>query len=138
MWKPDYVDLIGVPFEPFGRGPRSYDCLGLVIEAGRRMGVPIPDYGSEDPEDLEAVSLKVNGARVDFEEVATPSRGDLVEFSTLAMEVPEWHMGIMVTDDICLHTTARTGARAAPISRLNSKITHQIARFWRCKKTASD
>ena len=38
------TDLIGKPFQDGGRGPDSYDCLGLVREVYRRFGVEFPDY----------------------------------------------------------------------------------------------
>jgi len=134
--KSDYSDMIGHPFEKFGRWPGPCDCLGFVIEAGRRIGIPVPDYGSEDPEDTESVSRKVDGARVDFVEVKVPCQGDLVEFSRAAMEDPSWHMGIMITDAICIHTTPKTGGMAVPVHRLNNRFAHKVARFWRCKKAS--
>lgn len=39
-----YDDLIGVPFSNRGRGPSSYDCLGLVIEIYKRNGIFIPNW----------------------------------------------------------------------------------------------
>jgi hypothetical protein len=132
--KPDYLDLIGAPFAPFGRGPAAYDCLGFAIEGGRRIGVTVPDYGSVDPEDKDAVSYKIDGAKVDFEEVTDPRQGDLVEFRADALEGSGYHIGIMITDILCLHTTPKTGGRAVPLNQLNNKTTHKIARFWRCKK----
>lgn len=37
-------DLIGTPFEAGGRGPKSYDCWGLVLEVRRRLGLQSPEY----------------------------------------------------------------------------------------------
>jgi cell wall-associated NlpC family hydrolase len=39
-----YNDLIGKAFKDRGRGPDSYDCLGLLIEMYKRHGITIPDY----------------------------------------------------------------------------------------------
>lgn len=39
----DYTDLLGKPFESGGRGPTSYDCLGLLIELYKRRGIVIED-----------------------------------------------------------------------------------------------
>ena len=51
----DFSDLIGVPFEMGGRGPKSYDCYGLVRELARRWdGVSLPDYTS--PADAGRIS----------------------------------------------------------------------------------
>lgn len=41
----DYTDLLGKPFQSGGRGPHSYDCLGLLIELYKRRGIEIEDFG---------------------------------------------------------------------------------------------
>lgn len=40
-------DLTGKPFRRGARGPAAFDCWGLVIEARRRLGLPLPpDFGA--------------------------------------------------------------------------------------------
>ena len=41
---PNLSDLVGKPFEDRGRGPDTYDCLGLTIEVFKRFGIPFPNY----------------------------------------------------------------------------------------------
>lgn len=45
-----YADLIGKPFLAGGRGPNSYDCVGLTIEFQRRRGLVLPAYLSDEAE----------------------------------------------------------------------------------------
>ena len=49
-----YADLVGKPFQWGARGPESFDCYGLVMEALRRMGRRCPDIAS--PEERELVA----------------------------------------------------------------------------------
>ena len=40
-------DLAGRPFVRGARGPDAFDCWGVVIEARRRLGLPVPpDFAS--------------------------------------------------------------------------------------------
>lgn len=41
--KINFNDLIGKPFKYGGRGPGSYDCYGLCIEAAKRAGIFLPE-----------------------------------------------------------------------------------------------
>jgi cell wall-associated NlpC family hydrolase len=42
-------DLIGVPFRKRGRDvAEGVDCFGLLMEAHRRLGKPIPDFASPE------------------------------------------------------------------------------------------
>lgn len=46
--------FIGKPFRHRGRGPRYYDCAGLVVAAYKALGVTLPDfllYGREPAND---------------------------------------------------------------------------------------
>ena len=38
-----FDDLIGKPYIENGRGPNGYDCWGVVMEIGRRIGVKLPE-----------------------------------------------------------------------------------------------
>jgi cell wall-associated NlpC family hydrolase len=41
-----YVDLIGKPYAPMGRGPEAYDCYGLCLEVLRRRDIIVPELAS--------------------------------------------------------------------------------------------
>ena len=41
--KIDLSDLIGKPFKYYGRGPRAFDCYGLIKEVLNRAGYELPD-----------------------------------------------------------------------------------------------
>ena len=38
----DYTDLLDKPFELGARGPDAFDCWGLCVEVGRRVGIDYP------------------------------------------------------------------------------------------------
>jgi hypothetical protein len=69
----DYVDLIGVKFAYGGRGPDSYDCLGLVMECHRRLGMDIPDYRS--PTILAEIALLIAQEREKWTLIARKTPG---------------------------------------------------------------
>jgi murein DD-endopeptidase len=46
-----WVDLIGLPFRYHGRGPKTYDCFGIVKEINRRLGIEVFDR-KYTPDDL--------------------------------------------------------------------------------------
>jgi cell wall-associated NlpC family hydrolase len=53
-------DLVGLPFSRGARGPAAFDCWGLVLEARRRLGLPLPpDFpsGELSPDAVHALFL---------------------------------------------------------------------------------
>lgn len=44
----DVQDLIGKPHKRDARGPDIYDCWGICIEVGRRLGIALPDYATQN------------------------------------------------------------------------------------------
>jgi hypothetical protein len=70
--------FIGKPFRHRGRGPRYYDCAGLVWAAYKALGVTLPDfllYGREPYKDglLSHVQAALGGPIC-----GTPQDGDVV------------------------------------------------------------
>jgi hypothetical protein len=69
--------FIGKPFRHRGRGPRYFDCAGLVLAAYKRLGVTLPDfllYGREPHMDgLVSHVQAALGAPV-----SSPQDGDVV------------------------------------------------------------
>lgn len=37
------AEILGLPYEPFGRGPGAYDCLGAVLHVLHAIGLDLPD-----------------------------------------------------------------------------------------------
>ena len=48
-----YADLLSANFEYGGRGPKSFDCYGLVQEMYRRKGIETPNFDSPSREELQ-------------------------------------------------------------------------------------
>lgn len=99
----DYSDLIGAPFAYGGRGPKEYDCYGLLIEIYRRSGIRVPDHASSD--DRSLIEQWVNEELRLWEE-CDPFRGAamLVRVQGLLC-----HVGICLGNDRFLHTWEGTG-----------------------------
>lgn len=58
-------DLIGVKFEYGGRGSKTYDCWGLVMECHQRWhGVSLPDYRSSSSVEDNAMIMEREGKRL--------------------------------------------------------------------------
>jgi cell wall-associated NlpC family hydrolase len=74
---------VGVPFRHRGRGPRWFDCVGLVWRAYRDAGVELPcptDYGREPQADrFMAAIVAALGPRVPKHGIAV---GDVVTLRT--------------------------------------------------------
>lgn len=63
--KPCFEDLIGVEFKYGGRGPKSYDCWGLVQECYSRWhNISLPDYRSTDDPEKNALVMQQEGQRL--------------------------------------------------------------------------
>jgi cell wall-associated NlpC family hydrolase len=104
------ADLIGKPFVPFGRGPDGYDCLGIIIEAGRRIGVHLPDYESLQPGDCLAISERL-GATIRAEWV--PVVGTALPGDVAVMCLQKWtvidHVGMFLSNEEFIHCTKKLG-----------------------------
>ena len=44
MSKVYYIDLLGKSFKLDARGPDEFDCWGLCLEMGRRVGIQFPEH----------------------------------------------------------------------------------------------
>jgi cell wall-associated NlpC family hydrolase len=95
---PEYIDLLGAPFERGARGPKSFDCYGLAIEMFRRIGVTIPDF--ESPGTLEEVASLIASNEVRWSKVPFGTPNSLV---TLRVEGIGAHVGFMIEPDRFVH-----------------------------------
>ena len=97
--------LVGKPFVWGGRGPGSYDCLGLVREFRRRAGMPVPpDFGTYAEGEVDAlVDAELGLAR--WRITDRPTNGDVALLKAGA----EPHIGVQTPWGI-LHTTRKRGA----------------------------
>jgi cell wall-associated NlpC family hydrolase len=101
---PDYQDLIGLPFLRGARGPREFDCYGLVIEMYARRGVTLPDFTA--PGDVENISDVITGQTKIWRTVPKRTVGALI---TLRVEGLQSHVGYMIEPDRFIHAFEATG-----------------------------
>ena len=76
----DYYDLLGKPFRLGGRGPDYYDCWGLCVELGRRVGIIMPDDFTPVDENDQSASL-CEGRDRDFTPIEKPEPYAIATFS---------------------------------------------------------
>lgn len=99
-----FIDLIGTPYVPNGRGPGGYDCLGLAIELQRRQGRAVPDFISTQSE-LHR-QLAGGGFLCGCTRLTDAQAGCVALFR---MGVNEHHLGTMIDPFRMMHTQAQTG-----------------------------
>lgn len=101
---PDYMDLLGIPFERGARGPHSYDCYGLVREMFRRAGVEVPDFVS--PGTVEHIEALINHACKSWKKVPIGTVGALITFR---VDGAGAHVGYMLPGDRFIHAIEPEG-----------------------------
>lgn len=118
---PDYLDLLGVPFERGARGPETFDCYGLAIEMFRRAGVAVPDFVS--PGTLEEVESLIDRAKGAWKKVPLGTVGSLV---TLRVEGLGAHVGYTVEQDRYVHAIEGSGVTT---DRLSNPLIKPLAAY---------
>jgi cell wall-associated NlpC family hydrolase len=99
-----FKDLLGKEFSYGGRGPLVYDCYGLALEVGRRVGIDFPPQVSyTSPIETEKAILK--GAEC-WRKIESPELYSLVTFSLVFPYTD--HVGITLEYNRFIHITATT------------------------------
>lgn len=102
MWTDDWI---GIPYAELGRGPDSYDCLGLFVALQRvRHGHVI-----FDPLCLASAAARQKlaaAAKLDWTPVREASEGDALLFKVRGMPL---HVGYALDGRLMLHTSQDTG-----------------------------
>lgn len=97
-----YKDLIGIPYEVGGRGPKSYDCYGLIMDLMLKKNIEIPDYRS--PKDSAQVMAIFNS------EIRLWEECELKEGAVLLFRVPgNYHVGYYIGKGQFIHTWQKSG-----------------------------
>lgn len=99
MAKPEYAELIGIPFKYYARGPEEYDCFGLLMMLYERFrGIKLPDYGSA--EGVEKIALLMAHGLQDWTPVEA-KEGVAVMFRVNGLGA---HVGYCIGDGKFIHT----------------------------------
>jgi cell wall-associated NlpC family hydrolase len=124
---PTFHDLIGKPFSEMGRGPDSYDCWGLVMAVGNRLGIQLQDYGTEYWDEV-GVRNQYREHAPEFDKVEVPQAGDIVVYKEVDGKL---HFGIMIDQYHFLQANRNIGVGK---TRWDSPLTIQLIEgFYRCR-----
>ena len=99
VWEIDRAgdDLLGKPFKLGGRGPQVYDCWGLCLELGKRVGLQFPEeFTPEDSEEQAKMIAKWRDKN--FVRIEKPQAYCIV---TMSIEMPAPfvdHCGFVLED----------------------------------------
>lgn len=99
-------DWIGLPYEQLGRGPETYDCLGLFLALQRAR------FGRDlfDPMCTAAMALRrsvVEAQKESWREAVRVEEGRAILFRTAGRPL---HVAYAVDNRRMLHTSQETGA----------------------------
>lgn len=92
----EYIDLIGKPYSPGGRGEDGYDCYGLVKEVYRRLGIALPEYVYDSPDNYSLIHRLINGDKDLFDLIEKPEPFCVVLFAIHPPYIS--HIGVVLED----------------------------------------
>jgi len=98
-----HADLIGAPFKYSGRGPKAYDCYGLVMEMKRREGNPVPDFGFSM--ELPVIATMMAAVLPQWREIEKRP-GAICLFRIKGLGA---HVGYTLSDDRFIHVWEKSG-----------------------------
>jgi len=122
-----YTDLLGKPFRLGGRGPDFYDCWGICLELGRRVGLALPEDFTPNDTIEQDKSIR-NRRDNDFVKLQEPKPYCIVTF----MVTPPFidHCGFVLED--CKHFIHIMRERSVAVQRLDHRIlAKRIDGFYR-------
>jgi len=89
-------DLVGAPFEYGGRGPKSYDCYGLVKEVYARSDIQLQDYMTpckkDDPFRFAKFARSIDDRLFQWKKIDKPLIGCVVRLKVFGYSC---HLGIV-------------------------------------------
>lgn len=101
------IEMIGLPWEAGGRGPKSYDCWGLLRKIyADQLGVDLPSFSGVSPDSLRGTKLleKKDG----WERLESPR-----DFSAVALSTRSkiHHVGVWIKEEggLIIHCHKNSG-----------------------------
>ena len=80
----DINDILGKPYKAHARGPKEFDCYGLVIEIEKRLGHTMPDLytklANSDIRECEIHDADIAAEMTGLQKTGTPDFGDVLIF----------------------------------------------------------
>lgn len=118
----DVNDILGKPYKAHARGPKAFDCYGLVIEVEKRLGHTMPDLYtklsmSESTEyDIHDVDFSTEATGL--EKTDKPNFGDVVIFFDNKGRI--FHTGVYLKNDDFIHCN-KEGVNIMKLQHYGSK-----------------
>ena len=112
-----FADLVGISYIAGGRTTAGYDCYGLVLEVGKRLGIDFPDTLYTD--DYAERNVLAESYRCRFEQVAFPALGDIIAIRSGKKYIT--HVGVMLNHYQFMHSIAGLGVIVSRVDNLRYK-----------------
>ena len=126
----EYIDLLDKPFLLGSRGPDHYDCWGICLEIGRRVGIKYPEHFT--PIDTKGQDTAIQDTRDEhFVKLDKPEPFCIVTFKINPPFVD--HCGIVVKN--CTRFVHTMINHSVALQRLDNKIlAPRIEGFYRLRE----
>ena len=129
-----YAKYIGIPFVNLGRDKTGADCYGLVrLILKDQYGIMLPellDYSNSLNRNQTSLVIEKNTPLIAGESIENPEEGDIVLMSSRGLSA---HVGVLIGNNMILHTTKQTGAVTEPLS--SRRLKTKIRGFYRVNKS---
>lgn len=101
MW---WTKYIGLPFEEQGRGPKGYDCWGLVrLVYEEELQILLPSWAAKGREDnYDTAKVRFDAALPKFHKLDGPEDFAMALFDSSSHV---FHIGVLVDKERMLHCT---------------------------------
>lgn len=109
-----WCDLVGLQYENHARGPDKFDCLGLVVEIYKRMGITIFDPIYSDDRDEQTNLLDENSKKW----MPTEIKPGACLLFRRSLDNKAAHVGVSIDADRFIHATE--DQKQVIISKLSS------------------
>ena len=130
----DYTDLLGKPFELGTRGPDKFDCWGICLELGKRVGLYYPMDFTPKYTDLQDEVIKFR-RDTDFIKIEKPEPFCIATFSMTPPFVD--HCGFVLED--CKHFIHILKNHSVTKQRLDNRIlAKRMQGFYRLKDNGNN
>jgi len=125
-----YADLLGKPFRLGSRGPDYYDCWGICLELGKRVGINYPEHFT--PTDTSGQNDAIQDIRDEhFIKLDKPEPFCIVTFKINPPFVD--HCGVVVEN--CTQFIHTMRSRSVVLQRLDNRIlAPRIEGFYRLRE----
>ncbi len=122
-------DLIGKPFRLGARGPEFFDCWGLCLEVGKRVGIIYPFDFTPDNSEQQNASI-CHRRDNDFVQLEKPEPWSIVTFKLTPPYVD--HCGIVLPN--CWQFLHILEGHSVAINRIDHKILNRrIEGFYKLR-----